>query len=153
MRSSRVLNIALLVAGIAYGIYQWQQTPRDSGEAASVGAPGPTPPDLRQFMARAITVYRSQDFSEIVKLMPPVEIQALQPRGKNLSLGELATVLRERPAAQATAALNLQEVLAVQDKTPFLEEEGTRAIYALDPPIQGQTQVVFVKIGETWYKP
>lgn len=152
MRGSRMFNIALLVGGLAYGIYQWQQMPHEAASSTAATS-GQTPPELQQFIAHALKVYDAQNFAEIVTLMPPLEIQALQPRGKNLSPEELAKVLRERPEALATAAINFQELQAIQHKTPVMEDDGTRAVYKLDTPIKGQTQVVFVKIGSTWYKP
>jgi hypothetical protein len=154
MRISRMLNIGLVLAAVAYGVFQWSQ--RSSGADATkadAGSAEVPPPDLKQFIAHATEIYRGQDFAEIVKLMPPQEVQILQPRGKNLSLDELAGLLRERPTAYASADINLRELQAVQGKIPEMQDDGTRAVYKLDTPISGQTQVVFVKIGDRWYMP
>ncbi|HVU39115.1 MAG TPA: hypothetical protein VHC95_12340 [Opitutales bacterium] len=156
MRYNRVFNVVLLVGAVAYGVYQWRQNADSADEAppAPVAVTGqPAPPALQEFIAHAIAVYRKQDFTEIVKLMPPAEVQVLQPRGKNLPPDQLGEVLRERPNADADVALNLEELEAVKDRTPVLEEDGTRAVFALATPIQNQPQVVFVKIGGQWYKP
>lgn len=154
MRFNRVLNVALLVCAIAYGIYQWRQSKgsADDSPAPVVITGRPSPPELQAYIARAIEVYRKQDFTGIVQLMPPLEIQVLQPRGKNLPPQELGKVLHERPNADADVALNLQELEAVQTLNPVLEDDGTRAVFKLPSPIQSQQQVVFVKIKQRWYK-
>ncbi len=153
MRSTRVLNIILLLAAVTYGVYQWSHGSSTAGAAQSANDAQVPPPGLKQFIAHAKEVYGAQDFSQIVTLMPPLEVQVLQPRGKNLSLEELAKVLRDRPEAMAAADINYQELLAVQNKIPVLEDDGARAVYKLDTPIHGQTQVVFVKISDQWYMP
>jgi len=169
--------VVVLLLAVAYGLNQCADTSdtatltalktdlaqaKASANGAATGATAVANPgtpataaqqaELKQVIAQAINIYVAQDYGGMATLTDPELIKNLSASGQPaLTTGEYAKVLSQRPDAPTTIAQTLQALLYIQDETPAISADGTRAVYSLNRPVGKISQMVFKKVGGTWY--
>jgi len=105
--------------------------------------------DLNAAVAAGIYYAKSQDLVGYAKTLVPPDVLA-EPL-KIMPLEEFAVKAAESPETAQGAANMLEILTSIQNKTPSLNDDGTRASYSIDPPVDGHKVITFNKIGGFWY--
>jgi RNA polymerase sigma factor (sigma-70 family) len=104
--------------------------------------------DLATAISTGIHFLDAQDTLSFLKtLMPP---DAVASEGQGSFEDVAAHISRDSRGAQQIAAM-LEALKSLDDKTPSLNDDQTRATYLLDPPVAGHKAVIFNKINDFWY--
>ena len=70
--------------------------------------------------------------------------------GLGYTVEEMAASMRSlQPETDALLSQQLAQFRAIQNLTPIIS--GQRATYVLDPPVEGQSKVTFLKVNGYWY--
>jgi len=110
--------------------------------------------DLNAAIAAAIYYAKSQDVVGYAKTLFPADvipagIQAIT--GEPMTLEKYAAKAAESPQTAQFSAEMLQIFISIQNKTPSLNDDGTRASFPIDPPVEGHKALIFNKINGFWY--
>jgi len=106
-----------------------------------------------------INLLEDDDFTGYLKAnLPPSALEAAMREADVSSIEELAQ--KNFPTSGSLAKLTdqyklntLETLQLIQNQAPVLDTENeiTKAIYTLNPPINGKKTVTFMKIGGLWY--
>jgi RNA polymerase sigma factor (sigma-70 family) len=107
--------------------------------------------DLNTAIATAIHFIESNDtLSFLQTVMPPEELASVT-NGQTLQDFVDHANNDGNSAKRMDAMLAALHVIADNQLTPQLNDEGTRATFPLDPPIGGNKVVIFNNVGGFWY--
>jgi hypothetical protein len=130
--------------------------PAASGELAAETEPptpeptGPDPrADLKTMIPEMIQLIEAKDYVTMFKKMtPPSKFVALPPRADINVIAQAAT---KDPSFDAAMVEFQEELKAIKDNTPTMDDTGTKATFPLNPPIGEDDEVDFVKENGLWY--
>lgn len=139
----------------------------DTAPAAADPAPVPTPPaavpapqtvfvagpqaDLQSAILTGIHFLETNDLANTLRTLDtPGMFNQKVKSGLGSTVEEMAASMRSlQPETDALLAQQLAQFRAIQNLTPIIN--GQRATYVLNPPVEGQTTVTFLKVKGYWY--
>jgi hypothetical protein len=129
--------------------------PQPIPPASSAGFAGPftagPKTDLNTAIVTAIHFIEGKDTLGFLQTMMPPE--ALAEENKGQTLQEFVDHVNNDGDTVKKLDTLLGALHAITDNklTPGLNDDGTRATYHLDPPVDGHKVVIFNKVGSFWY--
>ncbi len=105
--------------------------------------------DLETAIATGLHCLENKDLLGFFKtLMPP---DGLENETRVSSLEDFAALAMQQPGMMKKIDQMTEALSALQNATPALNDDGTRATYLLDPPVAGYKAIIFNKVNGLWY--
>jgi len=103
--------------------------------------------DVRTALPEAIRLLAARDYVGFLKeFTPPSEAENL-----GMSIDQMASKLAELPQTSDNMAKLLTILLAIKDQKSTQDPTGTKVTFTLNPPIDDQKEITFVKENGLWY--
>ena len=107
--------------------------------------------DLQSAILTGIHFLETNDLANTLRTLDtPGMFNQKVKSGLGSTVEEMAAAMRSlQPETDALLAQQLAQFRAIQNLTPILD--GQHATYVLDPPVEGQSKVTFLKVNGYWY--